>query len=121
MLRERPQWPVSWIEPAEPLRAPDAVRLPAEVERLLGDLSALHRRGEPAPLHRIVVSSDRGESLFRASLLPLVGTRLAGEGIAGRLGILPLRIIPEGDGWPDLLAGLPLSRLTPGMVVRATE
>lgn len=124
VLRERPQWPVSWIEPAEPLRAPDAVRLPAEVERLLGDLSTLQRRGEPVPLARAVASGDlgdAGESLFRASLLPLVGTRLAGEGIAGRLGILPLRIIPEGDGWPDLLAGPPLSRLTPGMVVRATE
>lgn len=124
VLRERPQWPVSWIEPAEPLRAPDAARIPGEVERLLADLSAVHRRGEPVPLDRVVAAGDLGdggEALFRASLLPLVGTRLAGEGIAGRLGILPLRVVPQGDGWPDAPAGRTLSRLTPGTVLLAAR
>jgi hypothetical protein len=115
--------PVRWNEPPEAPRATDAVDVPPEVERLLGELAALARRGEAAPLARVVPAGDAGESFLRASLLSLAGARWAGEGIAGRLGALPLTVEPEGDGWPEPLTAdrpedrpPPLARLTPGAV-----
>src|SRR5262249_38092523 len=58
---------VVWSEPAEAPRAADAVFVPAEVERLLADLAAVARSGEPVPLSRVVPSADAGESFLRAS------------------------------------------------------
>jgi hypothetical protein len=108
--------PVVWTEPAEAVRAADAVEVPAEVERLLADLAAIAGGREPVPLSHIVPGSDAGESFLRASLLALAGQRWAGEGIAGRLGSLPLAVDPEGDGWPEEIASQALARLTPGAV-----
>jgi hypothetical protein len=114
-LRERAEIePVSWSEPADAPRAADAVEVPPEVERLLLDLAAAARGGEPVALSRIVPAGDPGESFLRGSLLALVGQRFAGEGIAGRLGSLPLAVLPAGDGWPEELPEGPLTRLTPG-------
>jgi hypothetical protein len=116
-LRERAEAePVVWSEPVEAPRAADAVDVPAEVERLLADLSAVVRGREPVALARIVPGDDAGESFLRASLLALAGQRWAGEGIAGRLGALPLTVDPEGDGWPEEITEPPLTRLTPGFV-----
>lgn len=114
--------PVVWSEPAEAPRAANAVDVPPEVERLLADLGAIVRGGEPVALSRVIPAGDAGESFLRASLLALAGQPFAGEGVAGRLGFLPLSIEPEGDGWPETLEtmagieGAPLTRLTPGAV-----
>lgn len=108
--------PVVWAEPAEAVRAADAVEVPAEVERLLADLATIAGGREPVPLSKVVPGCDAGESFLRASLLALAGQRWAGEGIAGRLGSLPLTIDPEGDGWPEEIASPALARLTPGVV-----
>ena len=116
-LRERAEAaPVVWSEPEEAPRAADAVDVPPEVERLLADLAAVVRGREAVPLSRVIPAADAGESFLRASLLALAGQRFAGEGIAGRLGALPLFVEPEGDGWPEALEGSPLARLTPGEV-----
>jgi hypothetical protein len=122
-LRDRPEAPaVAWTEPEEAPRATDVLEAPPEVERLLADLSALARGTQAAPLSRVVPAGDAGESFLRASLLSLVGARWAGEGIAGRLGALPLDIEVDGDGWPEPLGAAlgsensPLARLTPGTV-----
>ena len=117
VLRERAAAePVVWTEPDEAPRAADAVEVPPEVERLLADLAAVVRGRAPVPLSRVVPGGDAGESFLRLSLLALAGQRWSGEGIAGRLGSLPLAVEPEGDGWPEEVAGSPLARLTPGSV-----
>jgi len=108
--------PVAWSEPAEAPRAADAVDVPPEVERLLADLGAIVRGGVPVALSRVIPAADAGESFLRASLLALAGQSFAGEGVAGRLGSLPISVEPEGDGWPEALEGAPLARLTPGAV-----
>jgi hypothetical protein len=118
-LRDRPQaaGPVAWEEPADAVRAPDAVDVPGEVERLLADLARVARGGEPVPFADFVPAGSAGESFLRASLLALAGARWAGEGIAGQLGAVPVDVETEGDGWPARLEdreGAPLSRLTPG-------
>jgi hypothetical protein len=118
-LRDRPEAPaVVWTEPEEAPRVTDVLEAPPEVERLLADLSSLARGAESAPLSSVVPAGDAGESFLRASLLSLVGARWAGEGIAGRLGALPLDIDVDGDGWPEPLGteDSPLARLTPGTV-----
>jgi len=117
VLRERAAAePVVWTEPDEAPRAADAVEVPPEVERLLADLAAVVRGRAPVALSRVVPGGDAGESFLRLSLLALAGQRWSGEGIAGRLGSLPLAVEPEGDGWPEEIAGSPLARLTPGSV-----
>lgn len=119
-LRDRPEAaaPVAWEEPAEAIRAPDAVEVPGEVERLLADLVRVARGREPVPFDAFVPAGSAGESFLRASLLALAGARWTGEGIAGQLGAVPVDVEPEGDGWPESLSDLsgredfPLSRLT---------
>lgn len=64
----------------------------------------------------MVPHGSTNESFLRASLLPLVGDRRAGEGVAGHLGSLPLDVVPEGDGSPEVLADAPLAALTPGLL-----
>lgn len=117
VLRERhaPK-PMAWEEPPEAPRSMDASVAPAEVLALLGDLAAIARSAEPAPLEAVVPRGDHGESFLRASLLPLAGDRRSGEGVAGQLGALPLEVEPAGDGSPAPLEGGPLSALTPGVV-----
>lgn len=119
-LRDRPEAvPVAWEEPAEAIRAPDAVEVPGEVERLLADLVRVARGGEPVPFGAFVPAGSAGESFLRASLLALAGARWTGEGIAGQLGAVPVDVEPEGDGWPESLGARedsPLTRLTPGVL-----
>lgn len=117
ILRERGEAAaVAWTEPAEASWAADAVEVPPEAERLLADLARVAAGREPVPLAAIVPGEDAGESFLRASLLALAGLRWAGEGIAGRLGALPLNVEPEGDGWPEEIKDSPLTALTPGVI-----
>lgn len=115
--RERHQAePLEWQEPVEAPRAEDVVAIPSEVVAWLADLVAVVRDGEAVPLATLIPRRDPGESFLRASLLPLVGDRRAGEGIAGQLGAINAGVTPIGDGWPDVLEGAPLAELTPGHV-----
>lgn len=108
--------PVAWEEPPEPPRVPDAAAVPAEVVAWVADLVAVARGGEAVPFARLVPRGDVGESFLRASLLPLAGDGRAGEGVAGQLGAVAVRVVSVGDGWPDRLEDAPVSGLTPGEV-----
>jgi len=113
--REEPV-PVVWEEPDEAPRRAEAATVPPEATRLLADLSGIARSREPVPLADVISRNDAGESFLRASLLPLVGEDGEGEGVAGRLGALALRVEVEGDGWPEPVATGPVRRVTPGRV-----
>jgi hypothetical protein len=117
VARERRQAaPVAWQEPPAAPRVPDAAAVPAEVAAWLADLGAVARGRGAVPFARLVPRGDAGESFLRASLLPLAGDGRAGEGVAGRLGAIAVRVRSGGDGWPDPLDAAPLARLTPGEV-----
>jgi len=116
-LRERAEKePVAWEEPAEAPVREEAADVPGEVTALLADLSSAAGGTKPVPLRDLVPRDDAATSFLRASLLSLAGVTGAGEGIAGRLGSLPVDVETEGDGWPETLEQAPLSRLTPGCV-----
>lgn len=122
VLRERKETErVAWEEPPEAPRTTEADLVPQEVRAFLVDLGEVVRAGEPTPLARAVPRGSAGESFLRASLLPLVGDRRAGEGVAGQLGSLPLEVVPEGDGSPELIPDSPLAALTPGHLRPRTE
>ncbi len=115
VLRERKEAkPVAWDEAPEAPRASDTDLIPAEILALLADLMEIAEASTPTPLAEVVPRGSAGESFLRASLLPLVGDRRAGEGVAGQLGSLALDVVPEGDGAPEPLRGAPLAALTPG-------
>jgi hypothetical protein len=108
---------VAWEEPPEPPRVADAAVVPREVLAWVADLVAIARGGDAASFARLVPCGSAGESFLRASLLPLAGDGRAGEGVAGQLGAVAVRVMSTGDGWPDRLDDAPLSALTPGEVV----
>jgi hypothetical protein len=118
--RETPQ-PVEWRDPPAPLPADGAVALPAEVGRLLDDLDRLLAARRLEPLAGFVPRGSASESFLRASLLPLVGERVGGEGVAGRLGSLGLAVAVEGDGFPAPAPPGPLAELTPGRIEPVEE
>lgn len=114
--RETPE-PVEWRDPPAPLTADGAVALPAEVGLLLDDLDRLLAARRSEPLGAFVPRGSAAESFLRASLLPLVGERVGGEGVAGRLGALGLAVAVEGDGFPAPPPEPgPLAGLTPGRI-----
>lgn len=109
--------PVEWVDPPDPESADEHVATPAEVLDLLSDLAGIAKAGAPVPLREVVPRDGPTTSFLRATLLALVGDESSGEGIAGKLGALPLRAVTENEGWPDPLdpkSGL--SALTPGNV-----
>lgn len=115
VLRERKEAkPIAWDEAPEAPRTHDADLTPAEILALLADLTEVAQASTPTPLAKLVPRGSAAESFLRASLLPLVGDRRAGEGVAGQLGSLALDVVPEGDGAPQPLASAPISALTPG-------
>ena len=90
--------------------------VPAEVLSFVADLSDLAHRARSVPLADVVPRGDAGESFLRASLLPLVGDRAAGEGIAGRLGAISVDVLVDGTGWPEPVKDAPIHGLTPGSI-----
>jgi hypothetical protein len=108
--------PVAWEEPPEPPRIADAAVVPREVLAWVADLVAIARGEDAVAFARLVPCESAGESFLRASLLPLAGDGRAGEGVAGQLGSVAVRVMSTGDGWPDRLDDAPLSGLTPGDV-----
>lgn len=113
--RREPPPKVQWTKPPEPEQVDSATALPPDVTTLLDDLDRLVREERPEPLSSIVPRGTAGESFLRASMLPLLGARTGGEGVAGRLGALPLAVTVTGDGFP-VPAPAPLVALTPGEV-----
>jgi hypothetical protein len=108
---------IDWSEPPEAPHASGEECVPGEVAALLQDLAAIASESRPVPLSDVVPRGSAGESFLRLSLLALAGVSRAGEGIAGRLGALPVDVEAHGDGWPEPLEGALLARLTPGQIV----
>ncbi len=106
---------IEWTEPPDTERVDAEIALPPEVSVLLDDLDRLSRDARSEALSSIVPRGTAGESFLRASLLPLLGVRTGGEGVAGRLGAFPLTVTVGGDGFP-VPAPAPLTALTPGNV-----
>lgn len=104
---------VSWTDPPPPDHALASADTPAEVTALLDDLDRLVEAGGVTPLAALLPRGTAIESMLRASLTPLIGTEVGGEGVAGRLGATPLRVeIEEGP----LVAAPPLAELSPGQI-----
>jgi hypothetical protein len=117
VLRERPETEATvWEEPPPAPRSANAEPAPEDAAALLADLAAVARGSAPVPLSAIVPRRSAGESFLRLSLLALAGDQRQGEGVAGRLGALPVDVRTPGDGFPEELADGPLRRLTPGEV-----
>lgn len=106
---------VSWDEPPVSAQGPTAQVISEEAERLIAALDQIAASKKPRELHELVPWGDRAESFLRASLLPLVGIKVGGEGAAGRLGALPLDVVVSDDGAPEPCAA-PLADLSPGQV-----
>jgi hypothetical protein len=85
-----------------------------ETERLLAELDQIVADKGTREFHDLVPSGDYAESFLRASLLPLVGVKVGGEGAAGRLGALPIDVLANGG--PPTSCSAPLKELTPGRV-----
>ena len=113
--RREPPPEVAWTVPPEPERAGSEVAMPPDVAAWLDDLDRLAEAGRVRPLSEVVPRGSAAESFLRASLLPLLGEAIGGEGVAGRIGALSLAMTLEGDGFPAP-APWPLSALTPGTI-----
>jgi hypothetical protein len=106
---------VDWTVPPEPDRAGAEIAMPPDVAAWLDDLDRLAEAGAVRSLAEVVPRGSAAESFLRASLLPLLGEAIGGEGVAGRIGALPLAVSLDGDGFPAP-APKPLSALTPGTI-----
>jgi hypothetical protein len=116
-LRERaPTEETRWNPPTDACRVSHSVDAPPEVLALLAELIEIAEISQERSLADFVPHGTPGESFLRASLLPLVGGRAGGEGVAGRLGSLRLEVFSHGDGWPERLTSGPLRGITPGVV-----
>jgi hypothetical protein len=113
--RREPPPKVDWTVPPEPDRAGAEMAMPPDVAAWLDDLDRLAEAGAVRPLVEVVPRGSAAESFLRASLLPLLGEAIGGEGVAGRIGALPLAVTLDGDGFPAP-APKPLSALTPGTI-----
>src|SRR5207249_9872436 len=107
---------VQWTEAPEAPRLPEAADLPKEALALLADLAEVVRLRSSPGLEEVIPKCSPAESFLRASLLPLVGDRRAGEGLAGQLGALPLEVEARGNGWPEEVKESPITSLTPGEI-----
>jgi hypothetical protein len=106
---------VAWKDPPEPERPTTTAEIPPEIAALLDDLDRLVQTGVPTSLREFLPRSTPGESFLRATLLPLLGETVGGEGVAGRLGAMPLTVRVDGTGLPEE-APAPLVAVTPGNI-----
>jgi hypothetical protein len=117
VFRERHQSEkVLWEEPPEAPQVTENASIPEDTLTLITDLSEVARAKSAVPLDQFIPRRDHAESFLRASLLPLVGDRRTGEGVAGQLGSLLVEVESAGEGWPEPLEGRPISALTPGTI-----
>lgn len=115
MLKHRePEAVVSWNEPPVSDEGPSTPVVSEDVERLLAELDRIAAIKGSREFNDLVPSGDHAESFLRASLLPLVGAKVGGEGAAGRLGALPLDVVTN-EAQPEPCKA-PLTELTPGRI-----
>lgn len=107
--------PTKWTEPSEPQSATGATDIPEEILQLLDDLDRLIESRQTEALSTFVPRRTASESLLRATLLPLLGQIIGGEGVAGRLGAMQLEVRVESGG-ALVLAAAPLSELSQGNI-----
>lgn len=116
--QKEPPADVNWTEPPPPESAETADDMPLEVTSLLDDLDRLVASRRSEPLATFIARNSALESMLRASLTPLLGSEVQGEGVAGRLAAMLVRVDIE-DG--DLVAAAPLQEMSPGRIGLATE
>jgi hypothetical protein len=109
-----------WTEPPAPESGVTASNIPEEIDRLLDDLDRLVTLRESEHLSRFLPNQTAGESLLRASLLPLLSQTIGGEGVAARLGAMPLRVVLESGG-ALVQASSPLSEVSAGTIEMQVE
>ena len=107
--------PTEWTDPPEPPSTANAAHIPEEIVQLLDDLDRLIESGRTEPLATFVPRRTAPESLLRASLLPLLGQVIGGEGVAGRLGAMQLKVTVEPGG-ALTAAAAPLMELSEGAI-----
>lgn len=106
--------PTKWTEPPEPESTENAANIPEEIAQLLDDLDRLIESRRTEPLATFVPKRSAPESMLRASLLPLLGNAVGGEGVAGRLGAMPFKVTVDASG--KLTTAAPLSELSEGTI-----
>jgi hypothetical protein len=106
--------PPEWTEPPEPEQTENAARIPEEIAQLLDDLDRLIESHHTKSLASFVPRRTAPESMLRASLLPLLGNAVGGEGVAGRLGAMRLKVSVHASG--RLTTATPLSELSEGSI-----
>lgn len=104
-----------WSDPPEPESTVADTAVPEEVQRLLDSLDCLVTLQQGERLSTFLPKHTAGESLLRASLLPLLRQPLSGEGVAARLGAMPLKVVVESNG-TLVQAALPLSQVSAGTI-----
>ena len=104
-----------WKDPPDLESGTSVANIPEEIERLLDDLDRLVARRQGEPLSTFLPRQTAGESLLRASLLPLLSQTIGGEGVAARIGAMPLRVFLESDG-ALTQASSPLSEVSAGTI-----
>jgi hypothetical protein len=111
--------PTEWTEPPEPQLTENAAHIPEEIAQLLDDLDRLIESRQKEPLATFVPRRTAPESMLRASLLPLLGIAVGGEGVAGRLGAMPVKVTIATTG--RLTKAAPLSELSEGVIGTNSE
>src|SRR5262249_4826325 len=104
-----------WTDPPEPESMATSIEIPGEIGRLLDDLDRLVDSQKDEALRTFLPRQTAGESLLRTSLLPLLNQSLGGEGVAARLGAMPLKVVLESDGTLIQIASL-LSEVSAGTI-----
>lgn len=103
-LAREPPPVVSWTDPPAAEESAEEAAPPEEALRLLDELDRLAQSGRRESLAAFLPRGTPAESFLRATLLPLLGQRLGGEGVAARIAALPLRVTVERD---DLVPATP--------------
>lgn len=106
---------VTWKDPPPAESVATELTLPSEVISLLDNLDSLAECHGKEPLTSFLPKGTASETFLRASLLALLQQHTGGEGVAGRLGELPVQLKIEGDGFP-VPAPAPISGLSPGTI-----
>jgi len=119
LTRERFELPtIDWAEPDPPEAAPREDDATMETIGFVEELELLAATHGTTSLSELVPRGSPAESFLRQSLLGFLNEERETEGIAARIGNLPLEVTLADEGWPEPLEGKPLSRLSRGTLRR---